>query len=70
MHDPTAVRLGDILRFNDELPEARARRDENLDLCDLLGLLLSGHSLVGGDARFALCMPRPGGLPHPFRIRR
>ena len=65
---PVAEALGDVLGLDDEVAEARAGRDVDLDALDLEVRVVGEHLLVGRDARLRLRVPRPRAHAHPFQL--
>ena len=63
-----AVSLAYIVRFDDDVAEARPRRNVNLKLGGAALALLADQRLVSVDARFGFSVPRLRRHPDPFKL--
>src|SRR5262249_10641912 len=63
-----AVPFPQLARFDDDIAEARARRDVDLGGLDLLRGVLAQQLFVGVQTRFPLGLARPGGHADPLEL--
>ena len=65
---PVAEALLHVLGAHDDVAEARAGRDVDLDRVEPFRLLLGEELLVGGESRLRLGMARRRAHPHPLEL--